>query len=237
MPSRIIREGIITSEPVNALSERGELFYRRLMSVADDHGKFYSHPSILRAQCFPLKLHVYSDEDVKQMLNECIAVGLVLLYGPTKNYLHIVKFGQQTRSKSKFPQPNEDEMLIICKADGKQMLNLVGVGVGDGDVFDSGQSNGFAAEFKNSWMSRYESVFSRKYVFAGAKDGSAVSRLEKTGLAASELIGLAVKAWGSSDQFTRSVSATIAGFCSRLNNIQAEFAPRQQQKLARNYRA
>jgi len=128
-------------------------------------------------------------------------------------------------------------MLIICKADGKQMLSLVGVGVGVGDVFDSGQSNGFAAEFKNSWMSRYESVFSRKYVFSGAKDGSAVSRLEKTGLAASELIGLAVKAWGSSDQFTRSVSATIAGFCSRLNNIQAEFAPRQQQKLARNFRA
>ena len=40
MPSRIIRDGILTSERINALTERAELFYRRLMSVVDDYGRF-----------------------------------------------------------------------------------------------------------------------------------------------------------------------------------------------------
>lgn len=35
MPSRILREGILTSERVNALAPLEELFYRRLMSVVD----------------------------------------------------------------------------------------------------------------------------------------------------------------------------------------------------------
>ena len=39
MPSRILREGINTSPKVNALSPMAELFYRRLMTVADDYGR------------------------------------------------------------------------------------------------------------------------------------------------------------------------------------------------------
>ena len=64
MPTRIIREGIITSEAINSLSEGAENFYRRLMSIADDYGRYYSHPSILRANCFPLKLESVSEASV-----------------------------------------------------------------------------------------------------------------------------------------------------------------------------
>ena len=130
MPTRIVREGILTSEPVNKLSDRAENFYRRLMSVADDYGRFYSHPSLLRAACYPLKLDVISEADVKQMLSECIAVDLIVCYGG--KYLQVLKFGQQTRSKSKFPQPTDNELLIKCKSNDKQMFSLVGVGVGVG---------------------------------------------------------------------------------------------------------
>lgn len=236
MPTRILREGIITSAQINQLSDRAELFYRRLMSVADDYGRFYSHPTILRAQCYPLKLQNYSDEDVKQMLSECVAAGLILLYGPTKNYLHIVKFNQQTRTRSKFPEPSGDELLIICKADGKQMFSL-GEGGAEGEGEDAaGAGSRFTSDFKTGWCLRYETAFRRKYQFQGVKDGAAVAALAKSGSSSEELLELASKAWRSNDPFTRSVSVTIAGFKSRLNNIQAEFAPKEKQSVAKGYR-
>ncbi len=40
MPNRVIREGILNSQRVNKLTEPAELFYRRLMSVVDDFGRF-----------------------------------------------------------------------------------------------------------------------------------------------------------------------------------------------------
>jgi hypothetical protein len=54
MPTRIIREGILTSERVDKLSERAELFYRRLMSVADDYGRYFANPANLRVNCYPV---------------------------------------------------------------------------------------------------------------------------------------------------------------------------------------
>jgi hypothetical protein len=148
MPTRILREGILTSEAVNRLSDKAELFYRRLMSVVDDYGRFYAHPSILRAHCYPLKVDSVSEADVKQMLSECISASphpLILIYGEGK-YLQVANFRQQTRSKSKFPEPPAQpvvkELLSECKADdsigsaasaadASKMISLVGVGVGD----------------------------------------------------------------------------------------------------------
>jgi hypothetical protein len=127
MPTRIMREGIITSEAVNKLTLGGELFYRRLMSVADDYGRYFAHESILRANCFPLKLDSVSEKDVRGWLNECVSLGLITVYGDGK-HLEIIKFGQQTRTKSKFPEPSANQMLSNCKADAKQMCSLVGVG-------------------------------------------------------------------------------------------------------------
>jgi len=110
MPTRILREGIITSEPVNQLSEKAEIFYRRLFSVADDYGRYYAHPSLLRAACYPLQLERVSEADVKRVLSECEANVLLLIYGGGK-YLQVVKFNQQTRAESKFPKPTEQEVL------------------------------------------------------------------------------------------------------------------------------
>lgn len=133
MPTRILREGILTSEKVNSLSERAELFYRRLMSVADDYGRYFAHVSILRANCYPLRLNSVSEADVQRMLSECLKSGLVVIYDSGR-HLFLPNFGQQTRSRSKFPQPTETELLIKCKSDDKKMCSLVGVGVGVEDV-------------------------------------------------------------------------------------------------------
>lgn len=125
MPTRILREGIITSEKVNKLSEKAENFYRRLMSVADDYGRFYANTTLLRSACYPLRVDSLTDIDVKHMLNECLANDLLLLYGLEK-FLLIKEFRQQTRSPSKFPEPSNDKTLINCQSNVNQMRSETG---------------------------------------------------------------------------------------------------------------
>jgi len=105
MPNRILRDGILSSEPVASLSWAAEVFYRRLMSVADDHGRFHALPKLIRAACYPLQIDKVSDADIGKWLTECVTAALVSVYPASdgKRYIQIEKFGQQVRSKSKFP--------------------------------------------------------------------------------------------------------------------------------------
>ena len=116
MPSRIIREGILTSERVNKLGPHAELFYRRLMSVVDDYGRFYAHPALLRASCYPLRVDEVRETDISRWLTEVESAGLIALYAVnSKRYLEMIDFRQQVRqSKSKFPGS-------ICLANDNQL--------------------------------------------------------------------------------------------------------------------
>jgi len=119
MPNRILRDGILSSEGVNALSWAEEVFYRRLMSVVDDFGRYYASPKLLRAACYPLHIDKVSDADIGKWLTACVSAGLVRVYtGPDgKSYLELLNFRQQVRAKeSKFPQPSS-----ACVADAKQV--------------------------------------------------------------------------------------------------------------------
>lgn len=152
MPTRIIREGIISSPRVNSLTERAELFYRKLMSVVDDYGRFYSNPISILGACYPMRESVTVD-DVKQMLSECEAVDLLLLYGDRK-FILLRDFNQQTRSKSKFPEPTENELLIKCKSIDKQMSSLGGVG----DVVECVGESASGAHFPEANLPTWEDV-------------------------------------------------------------------------------
>src|SRR5260363_5515 len=107
MPTRMLREGILSSERVDKLSPAAEVFYRRLMSVVDDFGRFSAHPKLLRTSCYPLRLDTVSDADITQWLQECIEVALIISYTVDgKPYLEFVNFKQRTRAKSgKCPPP------------------------------------------------------------------------------------------------------------------------------------
>ncbi len=107
MPDRILRKGIIDSEAVNKLSWAGEVFYRRLMSVADDYGRFDGRESLLRANLYPVKLNQVSDADVGKWLHECCSADLVSVYQVEgKPFVVIHKFDQRLRAmRSKFPAP------------------------------------------------------------------------------------------------------------------------------------
>jgi len=132
----MLREGILTSERIDMLSPAGEVFYRRLMSVVDDYGRFSANPKLLRAACYPLKLDTVRDADVVAWLDECASASLVLRYEDSgKQYLEVQDFRQQVRSKhSKYPNPFSVDN--TCLADAKQIPaseHLDGDGDEDGD--------------------------------------------------------------------------------------------------------
>ena len=121
MPNRLIRDGILTSERVCRLSWPEEIFYRRLMSVVDDFGRYSANPTLLRAACYPLQIDKISDVDVKKWLSACQKADLVMCYQAKdgKVYLELKDFRQQVRAKtSKYPDPDG-----TCIADAKQVIS------------------------------------------------------------------------------------------------------------------
>lgn len=107
MGDRIVRASILDSEAVNQLTWAAEVFYRRLMSVADDYGRFDARLAILRSQLYPIKINQVSEADLAKWMDECSTAGLVSFYEVDgKPYLEILKFQQRLRAmKSKYPPP------------------------------------------------------------------------------------------------------------------------------------
>jgi len=135
MPTRMVRDGILSSERIALLNWAEEVFYRRLMSVVDDYGRFSAHFSLIRAACYPLKLEKVSDSDVGKWLLATEKAGLVRVYPATdgKRYLEIQDFGQRVQSKSKYPAPIEGSReSAVIHGDSPESTALVGVGVGVG---------------------------------------------------------------------------------------------------------
>ena len=131
MPSRIIKETIIISESLTAISAEAERFFWRLVVKADDFGLYYGDPRILASLCFPQKPP--SEQKIRSWLNELVREDMVGTYTAPedgKKYLKLLNWGkcQQTRAKSsKYPEPSSFDSK--CKqANGNQMLANVPVG-------------------------------------------------------------------------------------------------------------
>ena len=134
MPTRILRDGILTSIPVNNLSPEAEILYRRLFSVADDYGRFFGHEAIIRANCYPLQLENYPESKIVELLKEIRTQGLLVLFEiDGKKYIEISNFKQRTRSDSKFPAPPPQDS---GEAAAKPPQNSAVDGDGDGDGDD-----------------------------------------------------------------------------------------------------
>lgn len=129
MPSRLLREGILTSERIDQLDPGAEVFYRRLMSKVDDHGLYDARPSILRAHLFPLRVDRVREADIARWIAACEKAGLIVLYQHAgKALLQMLDTGWQVRSEPKYPLPPERS----CK----QVQTTVHLdGVEDGVVF------------------------------------------------------------------------------------------------------
>lgn len=104
MPNRIIREAILSSEAVETLGWPEEVFYRRLHSIVDDYGRTEANPQLLRSRCYPLRTDNVRTADITRWMAACQKAGLILGYEVAgKQYLEVIKFGQQQRSPSKYP--------------------------------------------------------------------------------------------------------------------------------------
>lgn len=135
MPNRILREGILTSERVAKLDWSAEVFYRRLMSVVDDFGRYFTQPMLLRAACFPLQLDRVTDQDIERWLAAAQAAGLVVVYSVAagKRCLQLVDFRQQQRAKqSKFPAADEQSP-STCAAPATQLQASAHLDVCEGE--------------------------------------------------------------------------------------------------------
>lgn len=113
VPNRIIREAILSSEKMAMLAWPEEVFYRRVMSIVDDYGRFEANPQLLRARCYPLQTDAVRAADISRWMAACQKAGLILCYEVSgKCYLEVLNFQQQQRSASKYPPPISPE--IIC---------------------------------------------------------------------------------------------------------------------------
>jgi hypothetical protein len=142
MPSRILREGINHSQRINGLSEFAELCYRRLLTEADDHGRFWTDIDVLRTVLFPFERLKNpkngqirarpTRKRMKSVLDEWRLNELITVYGVDGGYLIVNRFRQQYRRKSKFPEPvdlaTDKQTISECYAHSKQVRSLFGFG-------------------------------------------------------------------------------------------------------------
>lgn len=117
MPTRLIRDAILTSGRVASLSWEEEVFYRRLLSLVDDYGLSDARPSVLRSALYPLQLEKMSECNVQRCLAACETAGLILLFARNgKSFLMVRDFGQSLRSAPKYPLPDGYKAIQIGKS-------------------------------------------------------------------------------------------------------------------------
>ena len=129
MPNRIIREAILSSEKMALLKWPEEVFYRRLLSIIDDYGRYEANPQLLRSRCYPLQTDEVRVADIARWMAACQSAGLILGYAVLgKQYLEVINFGQQQRTASKYPAPPSSD--IPCDqllADAHLVVSVSGV--------------------------------------------------------------------------------------------------------------
>lgn len=109
MPNRWIRESARTSKNLNEVSDFAERLFWRLITTADDYGRFLACGSIVRSACFPL-MDTIRVEKVEKALAELVAKKLIDLYEVgDRRYGCFLKWfehqGKPRSEKSKYPDP------------------------------------------------------------------------------------------------------------------------------------
>lgn len=107
MPNRVLRDWT-DSEKIENLTDKGEVFFTRLIMKVDDFGKYTANPKLLNSALFPLK--EYTPDDIMPWIKECTEAELIQVYTvKNKNYILIKEFGQRKRiMQSKYPDPPTD---------------------------------------------------------------------------------------------------------------------------------
>lgn len=109
MPNRILKESLLYSRDIAQLTEAEEAFFYRLLVCADDHGRFFADPEVVRARCYPRGRAEVTEEVVQGHLSRLVVLGMIQLYEDEgDSFLQIaswLKHQQKRATNSKFPDP------------------------------------------------------------------------------------------------------------------------------------
>lgn len=102
MPNRIIRDGFVDSEAINALSDWAHRVYSNLLVRCDDAGRFDGRLEFIRSHLFPLGTSRRTEE-LDKAVTELVDRGLVVRYEHAgKPFIQVMKWqrcGSATRSR------------------------------------------------------------------------------------------------------------------------------------------
>lgn len=139
MPNRLLKEGINDSAKINRLDWPEEVFFYRLLVIADDYGRVDARPAILRARCFPLKESLTNNQVEKWLMGLQSAALLYRYQVGSEVFAEIANWEQRVRTRGKYPPPSDGKWLTIdgqltdiCPQPADNCLTGDGVGKGRG---------------------------------------------------------------------------------------------------------
>lgn len=121
MPNRIIKESINESRSLNDCTVFAQDLFKRLITYADDNGRFNADTQIMLARLYPRDLDIVTQQDVVDGLVELCGIGKIEFYtanvfsnrGARDVYGAFPKWKMHQRvrdSKEKHPAPNDTDI-------------------------------------------------------------------------------------------------------------------------------
>ena len=114
MPNRILKDSVNESRGLSNCSFFAQDLFKRLITYADDYGRFNADPQIMRARLYPRELEDVSEEDVIEALIELVGVNKIGFYTHDARKDEVFgafpNWGEHQRvrdSKHKFPDPTD----------------------------------------------------------------------------------------------------------------------------------
>ena len=113
MPNRILKESINESKALAEVSIFAEDLYKRLITYADDYGRFSVDSQIMLARLYPREIQIVSILDIEDALQDLSAAQKIAFYTDTeKKHLYGVfpKWSDHQRmrdTKEKYPEPQD----------------------------------------------------------------------------------------------------------------------------------
>ena len=116
MPNRIIKDSINESRGLTNCSFFAQDLYKRIITYADDYGRFNADPQIMLARLYPRELDVVRIDDLEDALVELAGEGKIAFYTSSARkdiYGALPNWSDHQRirdSKKKAPDPDNTEI-------------------------------------------------------------------------------------------------------------------------------
>jgi hypothetical protein len=115
MPQRFLRPELTNSARWNAVSFEAQSLWLRIVTLADDYGRYDARPSVLWGLCWTVWNHqnpkrLVTMERTVELMGELLMAGLITIYdaGTGKWILQVEQWKERKRAASKWPDPKPE---------------------------------------------------------------------------------------------------------------------------------